>query len=461
MDEENRPDKGPEIRTDPATVDEYVEECRAGGLSEASIRRYRYVIKTLDLIGAQSYQPDEMTPKKLADWAKEIRRTQKRADSHIEVAVRFLKWTAWRQTHPEWINIPHLMPEHLRALKQRSRRKPERREMPVLTPSQVQSLLDACENTANGERNAALIALLWDTGFRIGEALSMHTRDIFQENDYKGIPRWYAYCPHSKTQPRRVVLCDSAPILRAYIKDRDPETPLWASQKGSPLGYHSWKSVLNKIVSLAQRADPGIKFPKGSKSHLFRHSRATFLANQGWTEATIMKHFGWTEPSMAAHYIEQSRIDTGEAFDRMQGNYTPLRMSGSEASKGRLASPGSAAFTTPEDRHQIDSYATRAETRGRPNTTHRNRLVGRAHEGTQADQGVGYPKNRWVGEVALRRREKIDLGPLKRWADENLASDSALRTVLLMEEATLSPQEFAAKIATWLVLLRHARLKGR
>ena len=305
------------IQTDPGTVEEYLEECRARGLRPATLKIYFYIIRTLDTIGARSYKPDQTTPQRLAEWVIQIRKKYAQPHNHIGVAARFLKWSCWKDTHPEWIDMPYMIPEHLRILRQRTRTKKPPRELPILTPQQVETLIETCQYTTIPKRNRALIALLWDTGFRIGEALSMKTKHIYTGTDQKGKQRWYAYCPESKTQPRKVVLHDSLPILQQYTKERDPDTYLWTDGKGKPLSYHTWKTILNRIIEIARKKDSSIVFPKGCKSHLFRHSRATYLANQGWNEAMLMKRFGWTEPRMAAHYVEQSRIDTGAAFDRM------------------------------------------------------------------------------------------------------------------------------------------------
>lgn len=342
-----RPRQGSVIRpggplTDPVVAQEYLDECRARGLSEATIRRYNYVIKALDQIGAGSYSPGDMTKERLSEWAVWMRETRKRAGSDIGLAARFLKWVAWKDTHPEWIEIPHMIPAHLRILHTRSLHRVTRPEMPVLTFSQMQSLIESSQalecarqredqdlvcGPGSGEpgpcRNSALLALLWDTGFRIGEALSMDTRHVFQAADVKGVLRWFAYCPRSKTRPRKVILSDSLPIMLPYVRDRGPDEPLWTSTGGKRLNYHSWKGCLNRIIEIARRTDPVISFPRGSKSHLIRHSRATYLANQGWNEAMLMNRFGWDRPDMAAHYVEQARLDTGTALDRV---YNPLSL---------------------------------------------------------------------------------------------------------------------------------------
>lgn len=303
--------------TDPESVQQYLEEGRVRGLRPTTLRLYGFFIRTLDVIGAESYQPSEMTSEKLARWAINVRKKYARPEAHIGVVARFLKWAHWRHKHPEWVEMPYMIPEHLRILRRRRRKNKEPRELPILTPKQIKVLLQACRQTRHPERNEALITLLWDTGFRISEALSMRSKHIYQSPDHKGVQRWYAYCPISKTKPRKVVLHDSKDIMQQYVKQKDPDAPLWTSKEGRSLDYSTWQTTLKRIITLAKRIDPSIRFPKGCKSHLFRHSRATYLADKGWNEAMLMKRFGWTQSRMATHYVEQSRIDTGAALDKI------------------------------------------------------------------------------------------------------------------------------------------------
>jgi hypothetical protein len=92
------------------------------------------MIKTLDIIEARSYQPDQMTPQRLAEWVIQIRQRYAQPYNNIGVAARFLKWVHWKDTHTEWLDIPYMIPEHLRILRQRRRRKPTPRELPRLLP---------------------------------------------------------------------------------------------------------------------------------------------------------------------------------------------------------------------------------------------------------------------------------------------------------------------------------------
>ena len=105
--------------TDPESAKQYLKECQVRGLRPTTLRLYGFFIRTLDTIGARSYQPSEITSEKLAQWAIDVRKRYARPDNHIGVVARFLKWAYWRNKHPEWMEMPYMIPEHLRILRQR------------------------------------------------------------------------------------------------------------------------------------------------------------------------------------------------------------------------------------------------------------------------------------------------------------------------------------------------------
>jgi ribosomal protein L40E len=94
------------------------------------------------------------------------------------------------------------------------------------------------------------------------------------------------------------------------------EAPLWITI-GTNSRYKVWnygtaKEVLKKIAKKA-----GIK--KRVYPHLFRHSRATYLANH-LTEAQMKQYFGWVQGSeMASVYVHLSGRDVDNALLKLNG----------------------------------------------------------------------------------------------------------------------------------------------
>ncbi len=80
----------------------------------------------------------------------------------------------------------------------------------LLTKQDIEKLLKACENS----RDRAIIALLFESGCRRGELLSMRICDIeFNSNGLK------ATFPKSKTGKRTVQLVYSASFIRQFLED--------------------------------------------------------------------------------------------------------------------------------------------------------------------------------------------------------------------------------------------------
>jgi hypothetical protein len=80
-----------------------------------------------------------------------------------------------------------------------------------------------------------------------------------------------------------------------------------------------YESVPNMLREVAQKA--GVR--KRVNPHIFRHSRATFLAKH-LTEAQMKEYFGWTQASeMAAVYVHLSGRDVDSALLKLAGKKIP------------------------------------------------------------------------------------------------------------------------------------------
>ena len=197
----------------------------------------------------------------------------------------------------------------------------------MLTNDELELLLANCAHP----RDAAIIATLYDSGCRIGELLSMRVKDV--EFDDNGAIVTF---PEGKTgwRKNRVVLASS--YLRVWLDSheykRDNTNPLFYSLKGNykdktlsrdEIG-HPDNKILNVLTSDGVRRQLHIIAKKAGITrrihpHLFRHTRATELANH-LTEQQLKKKFGWTQSSnMAAQYVHLTDQDVDMAVLRAAG----------------------------------------------------------------------------------------------------------------------------------------------
>lgn len=181
----------------------------------------------------------------------------------------------------------------------------------LITEDEVLKMAEAAMNP----RDKTLILVLYETGCRIGELASLQMRNV-SFDQYGAVLR-----VTGKTGDRRVRIISSAPVLALWLNShpraKDPEAWLWMQYKNHKitdkcLRHGTIYATLRKIAKKA-----GIQ--KKVYPHLFRHSRATSLANK-LTESQMKEHFGWVQGSdMAATYVHLSGRDVDNAFLKMHG----------------------------------------------------------------------------------------------------------------------------------------------
>jgi site-specific recombinase XerD/ribosomal protein L40E len=208
-----------------------------------------------------------------------------------------------------WLRKTDDYPEEVKWIKttvKNSRLLPEE----VLTEDEVKKLVESATNI----RDKAFILVLYESGCRISEILSLRIRNV-QFDDYGAV-----LIVTGKTGDRRIRIIVSAPKLASWIEihplKENVDAPLWISistrNRNDILSYGATKAMLKDVAKKA-----GIK--KRIYPHLFRHSRATFLANF-LTEAQLKQFFGWVQSSdMASTYVHLSGRDVDNTLLKLQG----------------------------------------------------------------------------------------------------------------------------------------------
>jgi integrase/recombinase XerD len=194
-------------------------------------------------------------------------------------------------------------------------RRPAARPVPLLTPGQVEAIVDGCArwDPASGQwsgsvRDRLLFAALAETGMRLGELLSTRHCD------------WHAgrgETPFIEVVPRQDhpagVRCKSSRYRRIYISDeleRLHSEYVWQlcdadAHRVVDLGNHfvfvnlhrgQWlaplrpESVYDQVAALKRRL--GNRVPSGWTPHWFRHTHASALLLSGAREHVVMRRLG-------------------------------------------------------------------------------------------------------------------------------------------------------------------------
>jgi site-specific recombinase XerD len=148
----------------------------------------------------------------------------------------------------------------------------------VLTASEAQSILDACEHL----RDRLLFALLLDTGVRIGEALGLRHEDLaIAERQVSIVPRDNDNRARAKSGRSRLIPA-SGELIRLYVDYLGSEygsldsdyvfINLWGRPHGHPLTYPAVYDLVGRL-----RRRTGLSF----SPHWFRHTYATWLLRRG------------------------------------------------------------------------------------------------------------------------------------------------------------------------------------
>lgn len=147
-------------------------------------------------------------------------------------------------------------------------------------------------------RDRLLFGLIYGTGLRAGEALSLHVEDLDLSQDDERIRVL------GKGNRRRTVLLDDPALvrgLRKYLKDTGYEHgALFRAEKNGRGGGVRYQSVQELWAGYCAKAGVSCTL------HQLRHAHATELVNGGVSLETIRKRLGHKNLQTTLRYAEQS-----------------------------------------------------------------------------------------------------------------------------------------------------------
>lgn len=198
------------------------------------------------------------------------------------------------------------------------------KEAPVsfIAEDEVIRLIEATE----AMEHKALFSLLWHTGCRIGEILTLRLSDV-KSIMVGGHQGFHVMLRKSKTTLRTIPVLEDNRVnavryLRMQIQMRERQGAsqsdvLFVNMHDEPLEYRASKKWLDKA---SQRAGLG----KRVHFHGIRKGRATHLAERGYSESEMNQLMGWRHGSkMPAVYIQRSGMDITRKMAEDLGLETP------------------------------------------------------------------------------------------------------------------------------------------
>jgi len=170
-----------------------------------------------------------------------------------------------------------------------------------LSREEMEAILDAPDRcTWSGQRDAVLLATLYNSGARVSEITGLRRSDVL-------IERQCSLLLHGKGRKERTMPLwpSTAKQLRAWLErtSRDPAAPVFPDRAGMPLSRSGVRQRIQHTVTLASQRCPSLRTRRISP-HVFRHTTAMHLLQSGVDLTVIALWLGHEDPSTTHRYLE-------------------------------------------------------------------------------------------------------------------------------------------------------------
>ena len=170
-----------------------------------------------------------------------------------------------------------------------------------LEEGEIKALLDSIDrSTAQGRRDYALVATMFNTGARVQEIVNIQVRDLQLNRPYQvrlfGKGRKIRYCP---------LWSQTAAVLQDLCTERalclDSDAAVFINQRGQPLTRFGVRYILAKYCKRAMPTTPSLA-SKRLHPHSMRHSTAVHLLKSGVDLVSISHWLGHASPTTTSRY---------------------------------------------------------------------------------------------------------------------------------------------------------------
>ena len=287
---------------DKQLVERFARDCKANGTGFARLVK---LVRNLAIIGdmlGKPFQEATIEDMKRIVYHFEVSEYSVWTKHDVKVILKqFYRWLDG-EDYPKivkWIctTIPH-------------KEKPLTNESELLSEDEVNKIIAIADHP----RNKAIIAILAESGARVGEIGNLTIGQV--KVDASGT----VLTVSGKTGRRRLRIISATPYLLRWLDihpdKENPNAPLWINI--GTKDYHkqmTYEGIRKVLIEVFKKA--GIK--KRCHPYIFRHSRASQLARH-LTEFQMNSYFGWIQGSrMPAMYVHISGKDLDEDILRING----------------------------------------------------------------------------------------------------------------------------------------------
>src|SRR5437588_2711106 len=266
---------------------------RVCGMSPHTIHSYRDTLALLlRFLSARSKRPvaelslKDLDPPGILAFLSYLERERKNG-----VATRNVRLTA---IHALFRFVASRNPEHLdlaqRVLGIPFKRAPQR-IIDYLEREEIESILKTIDRTtAQGTRDYALIAIMFNTGGRVQEIVDLRACDLQLTKPFQvrlfGKGRKERYCP---------LWPQTAAVLRSFSKEQNldlrSEVRVFLNHRDEPLTRFGIRHILRRSLSMSSQIVPHLRKTR-LHPHSMTHSTAIALLKSGVDLSTISHYLG-------------------------------------------------------------------------------------------------------------------------------------------------------------------------
>ncbi|WP_409346519.1 site-specific tyrosine recombinase XerD [Paenibacillus sp. MBLB4367] len=188
----------------------------------------------------------------------------------------------------------------------------DKRPPSVLTVAEVEQLLEAPDlNTPHGIRDKAMLEVLYATGIRVSELVSL---DIDSANTAMGFMRCIGKGSKERIIPLgRIAARWLEPYMQGIrtklLRNREDEQALFINHLGTRLSRQGFWKIIKKYAR-------DIRIMKEITPHTLRHSFAAHLLENGADLRAVQEMLGHADISTTQIYTQVSKSKMKDVYDR-------------------------------------------------------------------------------------------------------------------------------------------------
>lgn len=201
-------------------------------------------------------------------------------------------------------------------------KKTAKRATRYLESAEVSAVLSQPDRgTVEGQRDHALLSLLYNTGARIQEVLDLRPQDVYFKS-----PAHVRLMGKGRKERISPIWPETADLVTALIRrePRKPDEPIFVNRYKSPLTASGFRFRLRQYVEAAAKAVPTIS-RKRVTPHVFRHSTAVHLLAAGVDVTVIQSWLGHAHLETTNHYAQANLETKRKALEQVDPKLRPSK----------------------------------------------------------------------------------------------------------------------------------------